>query len=290
MYLQKKEYYQDISDEELVQQFNRSISNEKLNEAKKLQNSLFERIKSNEVSPDLLYQLDIPKQKKFVDFFNANSAFRFRLSNNNLLSSYYEFQELHKMDPENKKVAYNMLALKLRMNHAFKSIPDEDMLLEKIKSLKALGINQGLIQRMLVNYHIIKSELLLRNGAYDEKDKSVQFIREAYNEVPLSDLDYLSLAQFLTYYFNRDSAVELLNEKVNSINVDKKLLFYFLNLTLIDDTLTTDDDYRIIMLNAINQDKSRFCKIFDSSQKGGVTFQLLDNEFLRRTYCENCVD
>ncbi|MEL6304365.1 MAG: hypothetical protein AAFQ20_06195, partial [Bacteroidota bacterium] len=61
-------------------------------------------------------------------------------------------------------------------------------------------------------------------------------------------------------------------------------------LTLIDDELTQDSEYRTIMLNAVNLDNPRFCKIFDSSIKGGVTFQLLDNAFLKKTYCENCAE
>ena len=31
-----------------------------------------------------------------------------------------------------------------------------------------------------------------------------------------------------------------------------------------------------------------YCKLFNSIEKGGITFQLLDNEYLRDTYCENC--
>ena len=42
------------------------------------------------------------------------------------------------------------------------------------------------------------------------------------------------------------------------------------------------------MLNAINMNNDRFCKLFSSSLSDGVTFQLLENEYLRKTYCENC--
>lgn len=288
LYLQKKDEYEALTKSQLVEAFNTSITDEKLTEAEKLQNSLFNRIRAKEVDPNVLHELKIPKQKKYIDFFNANSAFRYRQNANELLMSYYDFQELNQMYPENKKVAYNMLALKLRMNHAYKNIPEDENLLEKIRALEKMGINKGLVQRMLVNYHITKSELLMKKGMYDEKDKAVKFILNTYNSIRLSDLDYLSLAQFLTYYYDRESAVELLTNKVKDIDIDKRLLFYYLNLTLIDDKLTQDSQYRTIMLNAVNLDNPRFCKIFDSSIKGGVTFQLLDNAFLKKTYCENC--
>ena len=79
-----------------------------------------------------------------------------------------------------------------------------------------------------------------------------------------------------------------MNKKVRSIEVDEDLLFYYLNLTLIDAELTKTDDYRAIMLNAFNQNKERYCKLFNSVDDGGVTFQLLDNAYLRKGYCENC--
>ncbi len=288
LYLDKIDSYASLSGETLVMKINDALSNDNLTQAEKLQNSLFHKMKSKEVSPELLYELDIPKQKKFVDFFNSTSAFRYELDRNNLLSAYYEFQEINKWAPDNKKVAYNMLALKLRINHSFKSIPEEGNLVQKIKGLEKLGIDKSLVDRMMVNYHITKSELLLREGLYEEKDESVAYILETYKKFELSDADYLSLAQYLTYYFDRETAIALLQNKVDDINVKEKLLFYYLNLTIIDDNLVEKPAYRKIMLNAIAKDKKRFCKLFDPNLDGGVTFQLLDNPFLKRTYCENC--
>ena len=143
---------------------------------------------------------------------------------------------------------------------------------------------------MMVNYHIIKAENYMRNRDYANKDKSVEFIRNNYKKFTLSDFDYLSLAQFFSYYGNTKMAVELLESKARSIDIDEDLLFYYLNLTLIDEELTHDSNYRTIMLNAINMNKERYCKLFNSIENGGVTFQLLEDEFLRDTYCENCKD
>ncbi|MEL6976105.1 MAG: hypothetical protein AAGL29_12005, partial [Bacteroidota bacterium] len=193
LYLQKKDEYETLTKSQLVEAFNSSIVDDRLTEAEKLQNSLFNRIRAKEVDPNVLHELKIPKQKKYIDFFNANSAFRYRQNANELLMSYYDFQELNQLYPDNKKVAYNMLALQLRMNHAFKNTPEDENLLEKIRALEKMGINKGLVQRMLVNYHIIKSELLMKKGKYDEKDEAVKFILDTYNSIRLSDLDYLSL-------------------------------------------------------------------------------------------------
>ena len=42
------------------------------------------------------------------------------------------------------------------------------------------------------------------------------------------------------------------------------------------------------MLNAYNLNKKRYCELFGPNGKGGITFQLLENEYLRKTYCESC--
>lgn len=111
-----------------------------------------------------------------------------------------------------------------------------------------------------------------------------------YKKFKLSEYDYLSLAQFLTYYANMEKAVTLLDKKARSITTDENLLFYYLNLTIINSKLTETTEYRTIMLNAINMNKKRFCDLFTPSLEGGVTFQLLENSYLKSTYCESCIN
>ena len=123
---------------------------------------------------------------------------------------------------------------------------------------------------------------------YEAKDESIEFIIDTYEKFALSNYDYLSLAQFLTFYANQNDAIDVLDAKVRTITVDEDLLFYYLNLTITNTYNVASDNYRTIMLNAINMNQQRFCKLFNSSLNTGVTFQLLGNEYLREIYCENC--
>lgn len=141
---------------------------------------------------------------------------------------------------------------------------------------------------MLVNYHIVKAEKNMREKKYKAKDESIDFIIDTYENFSLSNYDYLSLAQFLSYYSNTDDATDLLDDEVSKITVDEDLLFYYLNLTITNKYNVGYSNYRTIMLNAANMNLERFCNLFSNSQKGGVTFQLLENEYLRKTYCESC--
>ena len=201
---------------------------------------------------------------------------------------YNELLELEKLVPNDGEVKYNIAVVKIKLWRHKAIAEDETKLKNQINALKNYKIDASLIDRMMVNFHIIKAENLMRARDYVNKDESVEFINSKYKNFPLSDYDYLSLAQFFSYYANSDMSVKLLQDKAKSIDIDEDLLFYYLNLTLIDKNLTQDENYRTIMLNAININKVRFCKLFDSIEKGGVTFQLLEDDYLSDTYCENC--
>ena len=86
------------------------------------------------------------------------------------------------------------------------------------------------------------------------KTNQLSFILETYENFSLSNYDYLSLAQFLTYYSELYDAIDLLEDKVQALVIDEDLLFYYLNLTLINSKITRTENYRkiMLMLNAIN--------------------------------------
>lgn len=286
--LEKKDKYKEMSPNTLIDLFNNSIGDGKIEKAIDIQNSIFEKLKNKEVSPDFLNKMVVPKQAKFSTILNKNATFKYLLDERNLLISYNELKNLEKIVPKDSKVKYNIASLKFKI-WRYNAMPVNDVSFHKeILSLKNYEISQTLIDRMMLNYHIIKSELYMRKGDYTNKDKSLTYIYNNLKKVTLSDSDYFSLAQFLSYYSDYNKAVELLEDKAKSIDIDEDLLFYYLNLTLINKELTQSSNYRTIMLNAINMNKERYCKLFNPSGEGGVTFQLLEDFYLRKTYCENC--
>ncbi|MFD0834553.1 hypothetical protein ACFQ0I_02150 [Mariniflexile aquimaris] len=286
--LEKKDNYKNMLPDELVTIFNSAISQQNIKKALEIQNSIFEKIKGKEIEPEFLRKMEIPKQSKFVKVFNKNSAFRYMQDIRQSLIVYSELLELEKLVPNDGEVKYNLAAVKIKLWRHKAINDDETKLKNQINALKNYKIDASLIDRMLVNFHIIKAENLMRQRDYANKDESVDFINSKYKNFPLSDYDYLSLAQFFSYYANTALSVKLLENKAKSIDIDEDLLFYYLNLTLVDKNLTQDENYRTIMLNAININKERFCKLFNAIEKGGVTFQLLDDDYLSDTFCENC--
>ncbi len=286
--LEKKDKYKNKSPDELVILYNNAVSDGEIDAAIELQNSLFEKLNDKVIPPTFLNKMVTPSQIKYAKLQNKNSSMKYLADERNLLIVNNELKKLEKLTPRNVEVKYNLVVIKFKIwRHNVEPV-DEAKFKKEILALQGMGISQKLIHRMLVNFHIIKSEQYMRKRDYANKDKSVAYINSNYKKIPLSDSDYLSLAQYFSQYSNTKMATELLTPKVKSIIVNEDLLFYYLNLTIIKDELTQTSDYRTIMLNAINMNQARYCRLFNPFGEGGVTFQLLEDEYLRKTYCENC--
>lgn len=286
--LEKIDAYRSNSPQELMGKFNAALAVADLEEASKIQNTIFERLNAQEISPDFLKKMEIPFQDLFVQLLNKKTSFNYFLDERHVLITHNQLRELEKLAPKDPRVKYNLVATKMKL-WRYKALEvDVDKFKTEILNLKTYGIDGILINRMMINYHIILAENFMSVRDFNSKDKSVNYINNNYNKVILSNFDYLSLAQFFSYYGNTDMSRDLLTPKAKSIDIDEDLLFYYVNLTIVDRELTQTSDYRTIMLNAYNLNPERFCGLFDPYGQGGVTFQLLEDEFLRISYCENC--
>lgn len=285
--LERIDKYKDMTTEKLISIFKDLILKDEVDEALVVQNSIFDKLKE-ENSPDKLRQLEVPRQKKYIDISNKNSIFFYLLKKSYAKVAFDRLKLLEKIDPKNKKIKYNLIVTKFVIWRNNWEKIDITKFKNEIKALQKYGIDKSLIDRMLVNCHIVKAEKNLRAKQYDAKDNSVEFIIDTYENFSFSNFDYLSLAQFLAFYSHKDDATDLLDDVVRKITVDEDLLFYYINLTITDKYNVASNNYRTILLNAANMNLKRFCNLFNNSKLDGVTFQLLENEYLRNSYCESC--
>ena len=285
--LEKKDEFKKLHVDQLVTLFNKAIRADKLEEACAIQNSILDRLR-DKFKPQVLKNMKIPKSKKYLRLLTKNCIFKYFVDLKQTLNVEKELLQLEKLEPNDKRLKYNLAVLKFIIwKHRAREINREEFKKEII-NLKEYGISKELIDKMIVNYHIVKAEEDARKNNHKGKDSSVNYVLKSYQNLILSDFDYLSIAQFFTYYSNIYNAIHTIEDKVNNITVDEDLLFYYLNLTITKEELTQTEEYRTVMLNAINMNKKRFCSLYNSALKKGVTFQLLEDEFLRATYCENC--
>ncbi len=285
--LEKKDEYKNTHVNELITLFNKAIKQESLTKACSIQNSILDRV-SRKFSLSLLQKMKIPKTKKFINLLAKNAIFKYFMDVRQTLRVEKKLLELKKLDPNNKHILYNLTVLKFIIWKNKARQIDRKKFKSQILNLKKVGVSQELIDKMIVNYHIIKAEEDIRKNNIQGRNSSVEFVMNSYKKLPLSDFDYLNLAQFLTYNSNIYDAIDAVEDKVSEVTVDEDLLFYYLNLTITKEELIHTDPYKAILLNAVNMNKKRFCKLYNSALNKGVTFQLLEDDNLRAMYCESC--
>jgi hypothetical protein len=285
--LTKIERFKSMSDAELMVTFNKQLQDGDLENALIVQKALFDRAMT-QASPDILNKMEVPQQAIYADFNNNKAIFGYFKDARAALIAKNALKKVIEVAPKNKKAHYNIVAIDVfLLRNRVEGINEKDVRVA-IQNLKKYGIANALIQRMMVNLNIIKAEQKNREKKYNEKDIAVKYIKDTYTNADLSASNYLSLAQFLTYYDNTESSIRLLQPVVSKVGVNEDLLYYYLNQTIVNEAYVQRDDYRAILNNAYGQNPQRFCNLFNASTEGGITFQLLNNDYLRRSYCENC--
>ncbi len=286
--LEKKIKYTEEDTAKLHKMFDEMVAKKNIKEAIEIQQVIFSKVRENKLPHTFIKELEIPEKTEFGMLLNNTAVFNYRQADSDLFSTISYFNKLLELMPGNNRIRYNLCVLQLQSWIVGAAAVDPVKLKTEIISLEKAGIDPSLIKRMLINYHIILSEYQQKERNYAEKDKTVKYIYNNYSVLNLSDKDALSLSQYFVAYHKYDWAEKLLAKYAIKIDVEEDLLFYYINLTIAQPKTTATKSYRAIMLNAINLNRERFCAIFKPFGKGGISFQLLDSDYLKKTYCENC--
>lgn len=286
--LEKRIPYLKSNPADLKKIFGQQLADKNRDEALYLQQIIFYRIGKHDLPETFLDELEIPESLENGSMLINDASFRFEHIDHDLMAAIKAFEKLDVLLNNNPNIRYNLCALKLRAWMQAPTSIDHSALKKEIESLRKKGISDGLVRRLQINYYVILSDIQLHEKNYAAKNQSTKFIYDSYKPLRLNDEDLLNLAKYFSYNSKFDWAELILQPRTKSLEVSEDLLFYYLNLTLFEEKNTRNSGYRTVMLNAININHDRFCKLFDSRKKGGITFQLLNDPFLKKTYCENC--
>ena len=286
--LTRKDGLAGLTEQQILRQFEQAIVDKNVAHARELQNTVIERIMDEELPSAFLDKLDVPPQREFAGLMNTRAAFRYFEDPRDALEAYNALLELKHMLPNDAHINYNLCAIRFRVWLQGGAITIDPVEFKRdIEALRGMGVDEPLVKRMLINHHIIMAELYMAQGDFSKKDESMKYIHRNYKSIPMSNTDYLSLAQYFASYANYDKAIDVVEPLAAPVDADEELLFYYLNLTIIDPQKTKTAPYRGILLNALNKNKPRYCRLFDTFGKG-ITFQLLDDPVLFKTFCESC--
>jgi hypothetical protein len=311
IYLEKKTGYEEIKDSKsLVKQFNNAIQANNLELAGGIQKEIFDRIYDNQLPSDFLNQLEIPQTKPCLSLLNNQGVYQYLISvekqenvfqpkgknsastiisNNYDLEALKQFEKYQKLDSENSKINYNICSLKFNLwEYDSTIVSSTDFWDEIMKVRKSKEIEVSLARRMILNYHILKSEQHQSRFEYDLKDNSVDFVSNKYKDISLDDSELYALAKYLVYYSRIPKAREMVADRLDKLDTDEDLLFYYINLMFFKDNPTSDHDFTKAIDNAVSINKPRFCHFYDVHKKGGAGIGLFEDKNLKILYCHFC--
>jgi hypothetical protein len=288
IYLNKRTGFEKTKADSLLTQFNKAITEKKTVQASIIQDAIFERVANGKLPREYINQLEIPNEKIFSDLKNNQVTYKLLLNITYDYEALEELKEIETLAPTNGKVKYNICVLNFRFWQYDTSHLQAPVFLKYIRELPTFGIDSSLVKRMLINYNIIMCGVYMDRYNYEAKDETLKYIRNNFTALPLSDADILALAKYLSYYSQRPWAESLLEKRVQKLDVEEDLLFYYLNLKLFNPESFRLEPVKKAALNAININSPRFCRFFNSMSRGGASFQLLEHDQLRTLYCENC--
>jgi len=288
IYLDKKSGMESATGDNLATQFKTALAQRQFFKASLIQNEVYNRIADSRLPASFADRLDIPEEKDFSMLLSDRATYRYMLGLSDEWEALENFQLLFKLDSANGRIRYNICALSFQFWQYDTTFVKPADFLRDIHALQRFGIDKALIQRMLINYHIITCEHSRYRRDYATRDRSLQYIIDSYERLPLSDVEVYSLAKYLCHNAHCDEAETLVAKRVGSIDVNEDLLFYYLNLQLFKADVDFKVTYKSEIENAINLNKARYCRFFNSINYGGASFQLLGNKSLWELHCEHC--
>lgn len=288
--LRIKESSDMLSDDKLIGDFEESLGSNKLKEAEELMLKLYYRCKFNVSDPSSFGSLQIPEQITDAAILGLKSVCAYDLGLKDLEESYLEAESLVKLNPKSLRLRYNYIALKLSMWNQYLIEKPKESFLREIVSLKALGLDPVLLDRLMINYNLIKAREHLQNKEYEEKDRCTRFVMSKFKSVNLKEADYLKIAQYLINY-RADEVVNIarfVQDEAVKAESNEDLLFYFLNLAVFNWKIL-DKGVKLNAVTAATQrNRSRFCRMFNSNMTSGITIQLAEVGDLKSYYCDYC--
>ena len=287
-FLEEKSKESSVANEAIIDNFNTAVKQNNIQKAKDLQKELAERIMDNKLPLSYIYKLEVPKTKGFELLANDNLVYKYLLRATSEYEALINYLILQKADPTNGKINYNICALKIFLWKNGDEKVDKKLLLNEINNLERQKINKTLVDRILMNYYILKAANDLANFKYTDKEVSVNVINSLYKKNILTDDEAFDLAKYFVYYSHQDWAEEIIAPRIGKINASEDLIFYYINLKFFDSDSYDTEDFDKAVINAINLNKERYCNFFKPIGKGGASFQLLRHESLKEYYCESC--
>ena len=134
---------------------------------------------------------------------------------------------------------------------------------------------------------MLSNEFYHQTNDFASSRQMMKNILSIYKNI-LTYNDRLRIAQYFGEYYQYEQAEQIMRPVVENKDIPSDLLFYYLNVTITHKKYYKNDYYQALINRAKKIDMPRFCNFFRSSNAGGISFQLLQEERLKNIYCNTC--
>lgn len=290
VFLSRKTQYHELSREQIITEFQKALAGKKVPIALLLEQEVLNRIKDNKLPDYYIGKLEIPENSDFIPLLNEKLIFNLYSNPGSEREALKKYLVIKQLNPKNAKLNYNMVALKLRIWEKENDNSGTAALLNEINELNKLGIPPSLVKRMIINFYILQTSDQMAQADYPAKNQSLKYIGDFYLGLNLSDHEIYSLAKYFAFYGKLDWSLNLVSTRIDKLDIDEDLLFYFLNLEFYNPAQFKSVLFQKGVLNAININRSRFCRFFTPADQNGASIQLLEYSPLKKIYCGYCLN
>ena len=137
----------------------------------------------------------------------------------------------------------------------------------------------------MLNYNLIAADYYFDKGNYDARKRTFLEIMKWQSKSNLNSKELVDLAKSLCFQDQYAFAIKLLKPQLNKDEIDKEVLFYFLQIAIYDEYLVPEKFYLEKMLLAFQLFPDDVCELFSKSKMG---IQALKKLEIKEIYCSNC--
>lgn len=277
-----------VGRDSLVLLFNQAVKAENIKSAKKIFNTALLRIKAKEFYPSFIEDFNIPFTKQYLPLLVKGTAFSYLAENIDYQQTYDYFVRLKELAPKDRSVNYNLVSLTF---DRWRTEPDSvspKQLSADMKALSHFNISSKLINKMFINYYINMSDYYKKMKDYAAMEKAQKGVYSYFKKSLLTDVEMMNISEFLIANDKEKWAMKLLYPYAKSSRATERLVFYFIDLTITDASMTNRSAYVALLKKAMEMNPDKTCNLFVANRNGGVSFQLLAGKRLRSFDCSMC--
>ncbi len=287
-YLRDKTTYDKLQSDSLVRIYRKAILDSNLLLARSSLEAIYYRIEDGLLNPDEIDSIAVPKTKFYSPLLSDKAILKLRTQYAGELETLNELKIARSLSPNDTIINYNYHSLAIKVQDLIEFDDSSATLAKSLDSFSLMKKEKISTQRMKINYNILLARFYRINGKYDLQDSIVNLIRSYYLKYKWNENDIYSLAKFYVMYENNSFANEIIEPAIREKRASENLIFYKINIDFFTPSSYETAFFKDLCKEAIRLNRERFCKLFNSSNKGGASFQLLDEEVLRLFYCSNC--